>query len=80
MINKIPTWYPVIAGVLATTVAFGMSFEKINNLEQAMIEQVEQDQKVEKIMIQQSAMDARQEMIIDILKTIQDDIKGMSNE
>lgn len=73
--NNIVKYWPVITAVLATTVAFGMSFQKIESLEQAMVKQVIQDKKIEKVMIQQSASDARQEMIIQMLKDIKLEIK-----
>lgn len=80
MINHIPVWYPVIAGVLATTVAFGMGFQKIETLEEAMIEQTVQAEKIENIKASQAAFDARQMMIIDMLKTIQQDLKDVKDK
>jgi len=64
-IRKIIDAWPIIAAVISTTTAFGAGFQKISTLEQAVTQQVQNEQVIQEVKTQQAAADARQRLILD---------------
>ena len=63
-------YWPIITSVLAFTTAFGMGYQKIETIEEAVKQQTEQQQVVVDVQKQQAASDAKLELMLQLIRDI----------
>lgn len=73
--NILVKYWPIITAVLTVSVSYGMGFQKITTLEDAVKEQVTQQQKIEDLRSKQERIDERTEIMLDLLKQLNSKVK-----